>query len=526
MTDNKKKNYMHFDILDISGLPSLSDMADIPDIPGLSDLSGLSGLSGMADIPDIPGLSDLSSLSGLSGLSGLSVLSGLADMDRENMFPENNKEMNYLDSLRQELKIIDVSDISDITHYEKILRRFDKNNPLYESTLLYDNICLRIIQNPILYDIQDSGQYLRVIQNPDFDSTDILEKVFIIFGLHDDFNPENIDTLIDILGDTNFSISFGDSPIFNINLSLAYFFADNANEDIIYIDKYQLGEQITRGEFDPSQHKYKYLLEKLNIVIKENKLLIVPLCIDVVIKKIPTNLTQYHSIKFCYDYGFHSKVLSQFIKNIYNVNQNLLFMGNNNALLCRQLKYEDLNFYCLTYNSAQNDLAAYEAKKIRIITSGLSKYIIVKISPDYANIDVSQWRYAVEQLPLINTIVFEPNEDDSSIVANTQSYTPHEIASIRKSKNCILYAIPANPETSMKGWIDKSVKENADVLKILHKQTDNSLGATFDTITRIHHNIIIHLEPSAIPVSVTEYNYMHNIFRIKAGMGGLTYSRL
>ena len=46
------------------------------------------------------------------------------------------------------------------------------------------------------------------------DNADVLDKVFIVFGLCNNFNPENIDTVIDILGNSQFSIRIGGSYMF------------------------------------------------------------------------------------------------------------------------------------------------------------------------------------------------------------------------------------------------------------------------------------------------------------------------
>ena len=68
----------------------------------------------------------------------------------------------------------------------------------------------------------------------------ILEKVFMIYELCDDFDKFNLNILLNLLSYTNFKIDATFSSYCNINLSDAYFFCDNNGDDIIYINQEEL----------------------------------------------------------------------------------------------------------------------------------------------------------------------------------------------------------------------------------------------------------------------------------------------
>lgn len=419
-------------------------------------------------------------------------------------------EMNYIDSLKQHVKIIDVS-----------LNELDN---IHNEHKFCDNVCVRITQRAEPYVSTNTGF---TIENMLYGGADTLDRIFIVFGLCDDFNPENIDTMIDILGDSEFCIQIGGISIFKCTLSIAYFVSDITNEDILYIDKSQLHEQIESGIFNPSHHKYKYLLEKIDTDIKENKLLMIPICINVLIKNLPVRHYKYASTNFLYKYGDRKQIVSQFITNVYNINQTIFFIGNKN----RDISIDTTNkieIYCLTYSEYTNFIKPHSAIPQHIHCVRLQKYIIIKVMPDYEKIDESQWKYAVEQLPLINTIVYTTEENNTY----DKSYTPNEIASVRRGKNCTLYALPGNPEVSMNGWISKAVKENLDGLKILHDKNyaDTSRNVIYDethfiyTKTRAIHDIIIHLEPSDIPVKLVVGSYINNFFAMKSNIAGTNYN--
>ena len=88
-------------------------------------------------------------------------------------------------------------------------------------------------------------------------------------------------------------------------------------------------------------------MERLDTDIKENKLLMVPICLNVLIKHLPIRTYSYHGTDFFYKYGEREQFVSQFIKNIYNINQNIFFVGNKNSQI--QVDTAEMKIYCMTY---------------------------------------------------------------------------------------------------------------------------------------------------------------------------------
>ena len=88
----------------------------------------------------------------------------------------------------------------------------------------------------------------------------ILEKMFLIYELHDDFDTSNINALLDILSYDQLSIISGTIEIFNIDIGTSYFFAENNNDNILYIIKNDLIEQIQMGQINIDNNKYYDLI--------------------------------------------------------------------------------------------------------------------------------------------------------------------------------------------------------------------------------------------------------------------------
>ena len=428
--------------------------------------------------------------------------------------------MSDIDAVDNQIKIIDVS-------YEGV----NFNNKKYAT---YKNMCLRTVSKAAPFKYHTPYWTLYDCEWDRFNSGDVLNKVFVVFGLRDDFNFENIDELTDMLGDTEFSIYIGGVRMADINLFIAYFFADSLGEDILYIDKQELNKKINTGEVDMSHNKYKYLLERLNIDVGENKLIVIPICLDMLIKNLPFKLCRYHEICFHCSFGEEELSLSvKYVNSLYAV-CSTIFMNR-----AKMEIIEDSGNAYLHYTSSVSRkfrTGVGITKPIHLYAYTAQKYAVIKISPDYSETDKSRSEITIEQLPLIHTIVYHSTNTHASchyltdklkkIDSNaSKSFAPHDIASFHTGKNCILYVLPCDPSTSVKGWIDRTVKENTDGIEAMMKNKIqcidiNKPGTDIKSASQSkkYYDMTIHMGSSCIPVKIDVYVYKNNMLVLENNM--------
>ena len=334
----------------------------------------------------------------------------------------------------------------------KIIDKYKLNNINYDYG---DKIGLRQINKPI----NINSNFVEI--NCD---DDILEKLFIIYELNDDFEESNIEFLLDILSTSQISAYLNcTDELFKINLITSYFFCGYTDDDIIYINQEKLNNQISFGEFNQNEHKYcdmfGYLTEKNKY---SNKLLIIPICTELFINLVP--LRFLYGLKICYEKL--NIITNTFIKNIHLSTQtiNLQYLSRNhnyekNELFFFSLPIMSNKVYCDNIDIG-TDISSYQYTNLY---SRHFDYLIIKLTPNYELIDKELWSESVEMLPIINFINYK----------STQQYTvkfqPNDIALIRKSKKFHVYIFPGNPYLPLKSQINGVNKNKGNIIEIINK---------------------------------------------------------
>jgi hypothetical protein len=271
--------------------------------------------------------------------------------------------------------------------------------------------CSRNISSPCeMIHFNGGGNKNKCLDHNDINA-DILENIYLVYELHDDFDTNNIDVLIDLLSDTTFNITIGGRTVFEINLAISCVF-ENENP-ILYIQSDILQYQIQNGECNIDNHQYKELIEKCMLIYK--KFIIMPISFIKFIDYIICGKIKYHHIR--YIYGNINKILYNFIKSI-NLSEQSISLATRNA-----------------YNSTQNilTLKTHTYKLDKLISQIICKmpdsciYFTIKISPNYEEIDKNLWSEAIYMLPNINFISYF----DKKITSNEML--------IRTTKNCHIY---------------------------------------------------------------------------------------
>jgi hypothetical protein len=349
----------------------------------------------------------------------------------------------------------------------KIIDKYKLNNTNYDYG---DKIGLRQINEPLCLD----SNCLRINCKDD-----ILEKIFIIYELYDDFEISNINFLLDILSTSEISL-YADNNIddnidninivklFQINLIMSYFFCSYTDDDIIYINQEELNNQISIGEFNPKEHKYcdmiGYLLEKNKY---SNKLLIIPIFTELFINLIP--LRFINGIKISYE-KINSSA-STFIKN-----KHLSLQTINLQYLSRQHYFEKKEFFVFSvpimsnkiycdYIDIGKDISSYQ---YQCNYDKHFDYLIIKLTPNYELIDHELWSESVDMLPTINFINYGVGNYDYS-GDDWVNFQPNDIALFRKNKNFHVYTFPGNPYLSLKSQINGLNKNKGNLIEIINK---------------------------------------------------------
>jgi hypothetical protein len=353
---------------------------------------------------------------------------------------------------------------------------------------------------------KESDLYSKIDKN-----NHILEKMFLIYELHDDFDTSNIDVLLDILSYEQLSIIILESVIFNIDIGTSYFFAENNNDDILYIIKNDLIEQIQMGQINIDNHKYYDLINNIiNDDIISNKILIIPICMNIMMNELPL---KYTGSTLSYKYKKSNKTIKQFVKNILISSQTIDFCLENDYYDHNNVRYYKNMYPIEKYGFFMNgELLSLSntIKYIDYIQSKLqysfiitdmdaSKYFTIKISPDYELIYKNLWNSIV--IPNITSICYTTNGID-------KKYNINEIAQIKKSKNCHMYVFSKNPDISIKNWM-----KNIGNLELIHKEyyTDfkicRIISNSINTKLKLHPyyklNITFNLEYDIIPIKIT-----------------------
>ena len=379
---------------------------------------------------------------------------------------------------------------------EKEIKIIDKyktnNNFIYDS-----NTCLRQINEPIKF--EKNNNYLSglcyKINNIDKENK-ILEKVFMIYELYDDFDKFNLNILLNLLSYTNFKIDKLSSSNLNINLSDAYFFCDNNGDDIIYINQEELKYQISIGEININEHKYcdmfGYLLEKNKY---SNKLLIIPLCTNILMNYLPLMLSKYNI-----DLIYTSKTnkIFKFIKNIYCSTQTITLNKDVKfRLLVLSILIND-NFQCKIPKGYDMSIYSYLPSN-----PDLTKYIIMTLSPNYEEIDSCLWNDAINLLPKINYVSYVVLYKD----CESEKYNIEEIAVIKKSPNSHIYCLPANPNYSIK----KMIEFGDDTDNFLDIINTDIFYTEIRSRKTCNSEFIFNIDTPKIPIIININNYFHGI---------------
>jgi hypothetical protein len=254
-------------------------------------------------------------------------------------------------------------------------------------------------------------------------NTDILENIYLVYELHDDFDTNNIDLLIDLLSDTSFTLELNYEKIFNINLALSCFFSN----DITYIDTNELNHQIVNGGCNLDNHIYKKLIEYI-IQNNNTKFLIIPINIGEFIKSL--FIKNIPALVLSYRYIMSNNKLLDFVKSISISEYGYIIPKEYNSIniiidgiFLKSDKY--------TFNNT-HDLSVFCPRILQYIVKKC-KYFTIKVAPDYKNIDKDLWSEAIYMLPNINSITFIKQNN-----IEQQKLTQNEMV-VRRTKNCHIY---------------------------------------------------------------------------------------
>jgi hypothetical protein len=406
----------------------------------------------------------------------------------------------------------------------KIVDKYTFNNKINENELeeLKNILCLREINKPILLN--------NIGLNPSIDANknkDILEKLFLIYELCDDFEPSNINMLLDLLDGVCFTIEIGGSNIIHINLGFVSFICDEIGEDIIYLNIVELKEQIKTGEFNYHKHKYRDLIEHLLEDNKfGNKILIIPIFLCAFINNLPLKLFKWHDLRYKL-YG--NDKLNKFIKNIYISEQTINFVNRKIIKNYPKFKLTILQMYSSIVNiNTGRDISNYMFPDLWFFTKDY-KYFTIKITPNYSEIDKNIWSDAINILPNINSISYIIDG------INKKTFIPSEIALIRKTTNGHIYVFSTDPNISIKNFIKNTIKENGDGLELIYKglyvlQNKDETHQSYKKYNKDNSNekgkkyidlhIVLNIETPTIPISIIVNTYKKNNLQFFKGMAG------
>jgi len=409
----------------------------------------------------------------------------------------------------------------------KIVDKYTFSNRINEDELdeLENILCLSEINKPELF----KNTSMDVHKNKD-----VLEKIFLIYELHDDFETSNINMLLDLLDDVSFKVIIGGSSILNLNLGFVSFICDEIGEDIIYLNIVELKEQIQNGEFNYHTHKYRELLEHL---LEDNqfgnKILIIPIFLGAFINKLPLKLFKYNDLR--YSFSGNDK-LKQYINNIYVSNQTINFVNRKNIPQSPKFKLTILQMDSRYGNiNIGRDISNYTFNDFLWFNTTNYKYFTIKISPNYAEIDKNIWNDVINILPNINSISYCNNQENK-----TNTYTVSEIALIRKTTNGHIYAFSTNPDIPIKNFIANTIKENGDGLELIYNglyvlQNKDKTHQSYKKYSKckrkenqfecrkIDLQIALNIETPTIPINIIVNTYRKNDLVFKYQMVGAQY---
>ena len=339
-----------------------------------------------------------------------------------NLFLNQNYNINY--------------NLDDIKIYNGTLQ--DNRNKLTEDYNSGCVLCCKKINVPRKMSDKDiENKYL----SSNNQREDILENIYLVYELHDDFDNNNIEILIDLLSDTTFKILIGKSVIFDINLSLSCV-SENENP-ILYIQSDILKYQIENSECNINNHQYKELIEECMLIYK--KFIIMPISFNKFINTIYIRHIPYNSIEFIYTNI--NKKLYDFIKSI-NLSEKTISVFYPNVIYDSYLQ-DILTLETSTYKLDKSFHQIVTEIPINSI------YFTIKISPNYEEIDKNLWSEAIYMFPNINLITYL----DKKITSDEMI--------IRTTKNCHIYFyfIDPNEKLKLKLKCDDPIQRTKDIIK-------------------------------------------------------------
>ena len=308
--------------------------------------------------------------------------------------------------------------------------------------------CQINITEPQKFPFNDSCESF-YINKYEYINIDVLEKIFLVYELNNDFDKNNIDILIDLISDTSFSMYINNLTIFYINLALSCFFTN----DITYIDTDELNYQIENGECNLENHIYKRLIE---YIIRDNnkKFLIITVDIDKFIKSLFIKNMSYSS--FEYNYMVTNKKLLDFVKSISISEYGYIIPKEYNLIKHIIIDIITIKSFTGIFNNNDN-LSSFSPVYLQNI-SNKCKYFTIKISPDYKMIDKNFWSDAIYMLPNINSITFTQNSIE-------QKLTQNEMV-VRRTKNCYIYIFTLKNDEYKQHYNECEITLNIDTPQI------------------------------------------------------------
>ena len=339
---------------------------------------------------------------------------------------------------------------------------------------------------------------------------DLVESGYILFYLHDHFDPNNTNNLLDTLYGTEIELHISGNLIFNIQLGLLYFLSNYLKESIYYVDLNVLQDDIQKG----ASIDYKFIIDNImKDKTKTNKILLIPLSFNFLAKNIGLANAGYSTIEFRLKNkeNHHIQTMVKTINFLFlnleiwdnQIRQNLI--GNANHL--KTTTCEALN------KQFENSTITFQVN----VTN--CKYFTIAISPQYEKIDKDLWQMIPSLLPEIQSIITTSSGTQEFMIEN---------ADIRKSNSQIVYFFSGDPNYTMQNWIKKHMSENDDMIDRElgnyvdqdNKQADNNL-LNRQRVLRV---LEITLTNSTIPINVNICTFFQNILAYSGGVSGLSFS--
>jgi hypothetical protein len=316
---------------------------------------------------------------------------------------------------------------------------------------------------------------------------DILDKLFLICTLNDYYDSNNNNSLLDYFSNIQLRISANNEKIvINIDLFLNYFILPSVGDEVIYIDK----SQIQASEI--VNHKYYELFQYIFTDEFNNKLLIIPICINFII-----NNLQLRSCNGSFDITVKNSNSYENVveKDLSTQTIDFIKYPQLSKVVSRLFLTNNMSFT----KSKDNNLSSFYP----FITSTFTlwNFCIIRISKLGTSVD----NYDNEILPCIKSITLHNIRNKTK-----NKYDVNDISIIRKNNYTNMYVFTNNEKYSIKKFIYNSSNLHYNYDSCLKESDyDNIL---MDGLFNNHDycDIELDIETPNIPIKIKAFTYAYS----------------